>query len=183
MRAGKTVKRFTAKDGRRVILRTPKWEDLDELLELINSLVDEGAEISKNKKATREEEINWLASLITRVEKSETSFLVADVGGKVVASSDVNPRTGYESHVGSIGIVIKQGYRDVGIGTEIMRTQIDLAKKTGLKVLTLTVFASNERAIHVYKKTGFIQTGKIPRKHFKDGIYIDEVIMTNLLEG
>jgi RimJ/RimL family protein N-acetyltransferase len=182
MRAGKTVKRFTAKDGHRVVLRTPKWEDLDELLELINSLVDEGAEISKNKKATREEEINWLANLIARVEKSETSFLVADVGGKVVASSDVNPRTGYESHVGGIGIVIKQGYRDVGIGTEIMRTQIDLAKKMGLKVLTLTVFASNERAIHVYKKVGFVQTGKIPRKHLKDDIYIDEVIMTNLLE-
>jgi RimJ/RimL family protein N-acetyltransferase len=182
MRAGKTVKRFTAKDRRRVVLRTPRWEDLDELLELINSLVDEGAEISRNKKATREEEINWLASLIARVEKSETSFLVADVGGKVVASSDVNPRTGYESHVGGIGIVIKQGYRDVGIGTEIMRAQIDLAKKMGLKVLTLTVFASNERAIHVYRKVGFVQTGKIPRKYFKDGIYIDEVIMTNLLQ-
>jgi RimJ/RimL family protein N-acetyltransferase len=182
MRTGKTVKRFPAKDGREVVLRTPRWEDLDELLELINSLVDEGAEIGKNKKATREEEINWLASLIARVEKGETSFLVADVKGKIIASSDVNPRTGYESHVGGIGIVIRHGYRDVGIGTEIMRTQIDLARKMGLKVLTLTAFASNERAIHVYEKVGFVQTGRIPRKHFKDGKYIDEVIMTNLLE-
>ena len=107
---------------------------------------------------------------------------MADVGGKVVASSDVNPRTGYESHVGGIGIVIKQGYRDVGIGTEIMHTQIDLARKMGLKVLTLTAFASNKRAIHVYEKVGFVQTGRIPRKHFKDGKYVDEAIMTNLLE-
>jgi RimJ/RimL family protein N-acetyltransferase len=182
MRTGKTVKRFPAKDGREVVLRTPKWEDLDELLELINSLVDEGAEIGKNEKATREEEINWLASVIARVEKGETSFLVADVKGKIIASSDVNPRTGYESHVGGIGIVIRHGYRDVGIGTEIMRTQVDLARKMGLKVLTLTAFASNERAIHVYEKVGFVQTGRIPRKHFKDGKYIDEVIMTNLLE-
>lgn len=182
MRVGRTVKRFTAEDGSKVILRTPKWEDLDGLLELINSLVDEGAEISKNKKTTREEEINWLASLMAHVEKNETSFLVADIGGKVVGSSDVNPRTGYESHVGSAGIVIKRAYRDVGIGTEIMRTQIDLAKKMGIKVLILTVFASNVKAIHVYEKVGFVQTGRIPRKHFKDGIYIDEVIMTNLLE-
>ena len=36
---------FSVKDGRRVVLRTPKWEDLDGLLELINSLVEEKAEI------------------------------------------------------------------------------------------------------------------------------------------
>lgn len=55
MRTEKTVRCFTAKDGRQVVLRTPRWEDLDELLELINSLVSEGAEISRNKKVTRAE--------------------------------------------------------------------------------------------------------------------------------
>jgi RimJ/RimL family protein N-acetyltransferase len=181
MRPGRIMKRFTAEDGRRVVLRTPKWNDLDGLLDLINSLVDEGAEISRNKRTTREEEIDWLASLLARMEKGQTSFLVAEVGGKIVASSDVNQHTGYESHVGGIGIVVKQSYRDAGIGTEIMRTQIDLAKKMKLEVLTLTAFASNKRAIHVYEKVGFVRTGVIPRKHFKDSKYMDEVIMTSLL--
>lgn len=182
MRLDKTVKRLIVKDGRKVVLRTPKWEDLDDLLELINSLVDEGAEIVKNKKATREEEVTWLASVIARVEKGETSFVVAEVEGKVVASSDVSPRTGYESHVGTVGIVIKQGYRDLGIGTEIMQAQISFARKMGLKVLMLSAFASNKRAIHVYEKVGFVQNGRVPRKFFKDGKYVDEVIMTDLLE-
>ena len=182
MRTGKTVKSFVSKGGWKVVLRTPKWEDLDDLLELINSLVDEGAEISRNKRATREDEISWLAGLMFRVEKGETSFLVAEVEGKVVASSDVNPRTGYESHVGAVGIVIGQGYRDSGIGTEIMRTQIEQTKKMDLKVLTLSVFASNKRAIYVYEKVGFIQTGRVPRKYFKNGKYIDEVIMAHTLE-
>ena len=181
MRPGKIMKHFTTKDGLKVVLRAPKWEDLDGLLELINSLVNEGAEISRNKRTTREEEIDWLASLLARMEKGRTSFLVAEVGGKVVASSDVNPQMGYERHVGGIGIVVKQGYRDEGIGTEIMGTQIDLSKKMKLEVLTLTAFASNKRAIHVYEKVGFVRTGMIPKKHFKDGKYIDEVIMTNFL--
>jgi RimJ/RimL family protein N-acetyltransferase len=56
------------------------------------------------------------------------------------------------------------------------------AKKKGLKVLTLSAFASNKRAIHVYEKIGFAQTGLIPKKHFKEGKYIDEVIMTRVLE-
>ena len=120
--------------------------------------------------------------MIARVEKSETSFLVADVAGKVVASSDATLRTGYESHVGGMGIVVKRSYRDVGIGTLLMRTQIDLAKKRGLKILTLTVFASNEKAIYVCRKAGFVQTGKIAKKHFNYGACIDEVIMTKLTD-
>jgi RimJ/RimL family protein N-acetyltransferase len=52
----------------------------------------------------------------------------------------------------------------------------------GLKVLMLSAFASNKRAIHVYEKVGFVQNGRIPRKFFKDGKYVDEVIMTDLLE-
>lgn len=79
MRADKIIERFTTEDGRKVVLRTPKWEDLNELLELTNSLVDEGAEISRNKRITRDEEINWLASILARMEKGETSFLVAEV--------------------------------------------------------------------------------------------------------
>lgn len=182
MLVGKVVKRLILKDGRKIVLRKPKWEDLDGMLELINSLVGESAEIARSRKVTREEEIGWLSSLIVRVEIGKTSFIVAEVEGNVVASSDVNPQMGYESHVGTVGIVIKQGYRDAGLGTEILRTQIDLAKKMELRVLTLTAFASNKRAIHVYENVGFVQTGRTPRKHFKDSEYIDEIIITNTLE-
>ena len=64
----------------------------------------------------------------------------------------------------------------------MMRVLIEQAEKMGMKVLTLTAFASNKRAIHVYEKVGFVQTGLIPKKHLKEGKYIDEVIMTKLLE-
>jgi RimJ/RimL family protein N-acetyltransferase len=182
MKSGRIVRSFSAKDGRRVILRTPRWEDLDDLLGLINSLVDEKADIFRAEKTSREEEINWLSGLLARLEKDEVFFLVAEVDGKVVASSHLNRRSGYEKHVGVLGIVIKNGFREIGIGTEIMKTLIEEADKMGLEVLTLSVFASNKRAIHVYEKVDFSETGRIPRKHFRDGEYIDEVIMTKLLE-
>ena len=40
LRTGTVTRTFKAKDNREVILRTPKWEDLDDYLELVNSLVD-----------------------------------------------------------------------------------------------------------------------------------------------
>jgi RimJ/RimL family protein N-acetyltransferase len=182
MKSGKTIHSFSAKDGRKVVLRTPKWEDLDDCLELINSLVDERANINRTENVSREEEIDWLSKVLSRLEKDETFYLAAEVDGKVVAVSEINRRSGYEAHVGVIGIVILNGFRDLGIGTEMMTTLIVQARKMGLKVLTLAAFATNKRAIHVYEKVGFVQTGVIAKKHFKEGKYIDEIIMTKLLE-
>jgi len=182
MKTGKTIRSFIAKDSRKVVLRTPKWEDLDDFLELINSLVDEKAEIARTEKVSREEEIDWLSKVLSRLEKDETFYLVAEVDGKVVAVSEIGRRSGYEKHVGVIGIAIRNEFRGLGIGTEMMKTLVMQAQEMDLKVLTLTAFASNKRAISVYEKVGFVQTGRVPKKHFKEGKYIDEIIMTKLLE-
>jgi RimJ/RimL family protein N-acetyltransferase len=182
MQTGKVVGTFLAKGKRKIVLRTPRWEDLDDFLELINSLVEERADILRSDKVSREEEIDFMARVLSQLEKDEMLYLVAEVGRKVVAVSEVSRKSGYESHVGVIGIAIKKGYRDLGIGTEMMKTLEIQARRMGLKVLTLTAFATNDRAIHVYKKVGFAQTGTIPKKHFKGGRYVDELIMTKLLE-
>ena len=182
MKTGQVLKEFSVKSGHKIVLRTPRWEDLDDMLELINSIVDEGAEIGRDEKVSREGEIDWLSGLLARLERGKTFFLVAEVKGRIVASSDINRQTGFQKHVGVAGIVIRKDFRELGIGTAMIRVLIEQARKMGMKVLTLTAFASNKRAIHVYEKAGFVQTGLIPKKLLKQGKYIDEVIMTKLLE-
>jgi RimJ/RimL family protein N-acetyltransferase len=181
MKAGETVRTFCAKDGHKVTLRTLRWEDLDDMLEMINSLVEEKADIIRDTLVTREEEIEWLSRALVRQEKNETIHIVAEVNGRAVANSEITRLSGYEKHVGMIGIAIKNGFREVGIGTEMMRTLIELGKKMDLKVLELSAFANNERAIHVYEKIGFVETGKVPKKFYKEGKYIDETRMVLLL--
>lgn len=183
MKAGQVVHRFCANDRRNVVLRTPKWEDLDDLFEMINSLVVEKADIVRSEEVSRVEEIDWFARALSSLEKGEIFYLVAEVDDKVVANSEIGTRrSGHDSHVGGIGIAIRDGYRNVGIGTQMMKTLIEQARGMNLKVLTLTAFESNERAIHVYEKVGFVRTGRIPRKFLRDGKYLDEVIMTLFLE-
>jgi RimJ/RimL family protein N-acetyltransferase len=182
LEAGKILKNFTAKDGQNVVLRTPRWEDLDDLLELINSLVDEKADIYVTQKFTREAESEWLLKVLSRLEKDEQFFLVAEVDKKVVALSDFQVKGGDEEHrVGAIGIIVRNGYRDLGIGTKIMKTILEQAAFFGLRTMSVNAFATNERAIHVYKKVGFVELGLIPEKHFRQGRFIDEVIMTKLI--
>ena len=176
------MKEWSVEGVGKTVLRTPKWEDLDDLLELINSLVDEGAEVVVNEKVSRGEEIDWLSKLLARLETGETFFLVAEVNGRIISSSDINRQHGSQSHVGIVGIVIEKNFRGFGIGTAIMRVLIEQASRMGMKVLTLSVYASNKRAIHVYRKVGFVRTGLIPKKFLKQGKYVDEVIMTKVLE-
>jgi ribosomal protein S18 acetylase RimI-like enzyme len=182
MKTGETIREFVAKDGRKVILRTLKWEDLDDLLDFINSLVDERANIIRTEKVSRDEEIEWLSGVFKRLEKGEIFCVAAEVDGHLMANSEVIRGTGYSRHVGFIGIAIKKGFRGIGIGTEMMKALEEHARKIGLKVLTLSVFANNQHAINLYKKMGFVETGLVPKRFFKDGAYIDEMIMAKMLE-
>jgi L-amino acid N-acyltransferase YncA len=172
------TKVITAKDGRKIVLRSVRWEDLDDLLELINSLVEEGADIVRTEKVARNEEAEWLGGFLARIEKREIINCAAEVGGKVIANSDIGKREGSMSHVGGFGIAIKQGYRGISIGTQIIQTLIEESKKAGLRILVLDVFGSNEIAKHLYQKMGFEEAGRISKGVYKNGKYVDLIRMT-----
>ena len=173
----KVYKEFRCKDGRKVVLRTPRMSDLDDFLGFINSLVDEGADIMMTEKKSREVEADWLGKLLAEVEKGQAICVVPEVEGKVIGNSDVHRGTGKRSHTGTLGIALSQDYRDVGIGSEMMRTLIEEARKSGLEILQLSVFDSNLRARHVYEKLGFREVGRLPKAIQKGDGYVDEVVM------
>jgi len=169
---------FAAKDGRKVILRSVRWEDLDDCIEFINSLVEEGADILRDTKVTREEEADWLGKRLAQVEKGELIDVIAEVDGRMIANSEVEKRSGLMSHVGYLGIGIKAGYRGIGIGTKIMQTLKEESKNAGLKILILDAFATNKTAQALYRKMGFQDAGRIPKAVYKNGEYVDMIRMT-----
>jgi len=180
-KASQPYETFFAKDGKKVVLRSIKREDLDDCLEFINSLVEEGANILLDTEVAREEEAEWLERRLARIDNGEIIDVVAEVDGKMVANSEVEKRTGPMRHVGYLGIAIKSGYRGIGIGTKIMQTLIEESKKAGLKILVLDVFDINQTAKTLYKKMGFKEAGKIPKGIYKKGKYIDLIRMTQEL--
>ena len=166
-------KTFIAKDGRKVVIRLPRWEDLEGLMKYINSLVDEEVEIVLTKKVTREEEAEWLAKRLVSIDKGDVIHVVAEVNGEIVAGAEVGKQRHLMSHVGMLGIGVKSGFRGIGLGTAIMKTLIEESRKAGLKVLVLDVFETNNTAKELYKKMGFKEVGKIPKGVLRKGNYID----------
>ena len=178
MKSGMHLKTVRLKDGQEAVLRTPRWEDLDEDLEFIHALIDEDVDMTQREKPTREKEAEWLANRLRNMESGKNIAVVAEVDGKLVANSDVIRETGRMSHVGRFGILVAKGYRDAGLGAQIMKTLIEESKKQGLETLYLDVFATNKRAIHLYEKLRFQHVGMIPKGVKRKGRYIDFLRMT-----
>ncbi|MCW4040861.1 MAG: GNAT family N-acetyltransferase [Candidatus Bathyarchaeota archaeon] len=182
MQYGQIIHTFTAKDGQQVILRSLKWEDLNDCLKLINALIDEQADITFCNPISRDTQIEWLSNRLAAIEKGQVIQIVAEVNGHVIANSDVTIKTSQRSHVGDIGIIIKKGYRNIGIGTEMLKQLIIQAREREVKIVTLGVFETNNRAKHVYEKLGFCECGRIPGEIYKNGEYIDHITMVKILD-
>jgi len=187
MRTGRVYRHFKTSSGESATLRALKWEDLDDCVIFINDLVSEKSSepdlgIVADRKQTREEEAEWLASQITGIERGSIVSVVAEIRGRLVGNSSVT-RGSYEDtkHHGYLGIAISKKHRDRGIGLEMMRTLIHESRKAGLKTIELEVFATNPSAIHVYQRTGFKEAGRIPKKMLRNGKFIDSIVMAREL--
>lgn len=172
---------FTAKDGRTILLRNPKWEDLDGLLDFINSLVREEAPINRTNEIRRREQVEFLARRLSSIETGEIIQLVAEESGKIVGNADVTRLSGRESHVGKLGVAVRSGYRQIGIATKLIKTLIHQAEKQGIKIILLAVYENNLSALKLYRKLGFKEVGRTPKGVYWKGKYIDDVRMAKEL--
>ena len=77
--------------------------------------------------------------------------------------------------------MIAKDYRNKGIGTKLMILLADIGKKMGLRMLVLSVFATNPQAFHVYQKVGYQQVARIPQMYYRHGEYVDEIRMAKFL--
>jgi RimJ/RimL family protein N-acetyltransferase len=167
-------------DGRMAKLDWLKENDLPEVVEALNSVIREGKYLFMNNEIEdMEEERRWFERSI----EGWMRYLVARVDGKVVGGAAIHPRTDKRSHVAEYGIYIRDGYRDVGLGTILTREFVEIARKQGLEILQLSVYATNKRAFHVYKKCGYRECGKFTRDvRFLDGTYTDRILMELVLQ-
>ncbi|OUQ61021.1 GNAT family N-acetyltransferase [Flavonifractor sp. An112] len=89
-----------------------------------------------------------------------------------------NPRM---RHVGSVGLFVHADYQNMGVGSALLKTLLDLADNWLMLVrVELTVFADNERAIHLYEKLGFEKEGLKRMTTVRNGKYADEYMMARL---
>ena len=92
-----------------------------------------------------------------------------------------NPMEGFR-HVGRLGMGLLSDYRGQGLGKRLAVETIQAAREVGIERVELDVFASNERAVALYRTLGFITEGIKRRARKLDGQYDDNVFMALFVE-
>ncbi len=175
MEPGRIVRTFTSKKGRDVQLRYPTKEDFKDIWGFACALADEDTFVTLNERPGRDEEQRWLDDTLRKIEKGDLVHLEVFVNGDYAGNGRVERGTFRHTHVGGVGISLSPQYRGEGIGTELLRSLIDEARGLRLRLLTLSCFENNTRALHVYEKLGFVKSGITPGAIAYKGAYIGEV--------
>jgi RimJ/RimL family protein N-acetyltransferase len=174
-------KQFELKNGERIIIRHVEESDINGVWNNFNEVIEEGVYLpiffpvrSQYEKQSwfdvlkREKEICLIAKKINMTGSN------AVIGQVEVSNLEWDAAT----HVGSLGIIVKNKYRDQGLGFRLIDSAIKESKRLNKKQkLILSCFSNNERALYLYKKIGFKVIGRRNRQFYMDSKYFDEILM------
>lgn len=175
------MKRYALlKNGKRVLLRQPRFSDAEALMRFVNGIVKEGARIELMKPVSINEEKKYLKSVLKAIRKGKRADVLAEYEGKIVGRCDIiknPPFPNHSEHVGTMGLMVANGFRGLGLGKILMSETMKEAKKIGIKIVRLWVIEDNKVAIRLYKKMGFKIYGKIPKGYKVGRQYLDKILM------
>lgn len=130
-----------------------------------------------SKRAVKERWLDRLADPLVHT-------LVAEADDRVVGYARLKQGFGRGSHAGEISILaVDSDWQRKGIGTLLMKGLLEVADHSlGLRRLRITVHADNEIARKMYDRLGFEIEGRERKATYKNGRYVDALIMGRLRE-
>ena len=100
-----------------------------------------------------------------RTDSENSIEVIAIVNNVPVATAGIEPigKKYKVKHRAQFGIGVLKKYWGLGIGKELLKSCIELAKQAGYEQLELDVVSDNSRAISLYKHLGFVEYGRNPK--------------------
>lgn len=186
---GLVHKELTTKTGLSCAIRWPKKEDLRQLTDFINEIAKEDTYVAygPSDHETLESEAKWLDATLVSCNNGGESYVVAEIDDKIVGVAEIKRDMSGKSrthHVASFGITILAKARGIGIGNQLIATCLEHATSylDEIKIIKLTAFSENTRALELYRKFGFIEIGRIKNALFRQNKYSDQVIMVKEIQ-
>ncbi len=175
---------FQLKDGRKALIRSPKEDDVQGMLEYLYITAGETEFILRYPEECGVYTADGEKALFDRINWSENDvMLVCLVDGRIAGNCSLSrgifKKTG---HRASIGIALMKEFWGLGIGTRFLTELIRIAEKQkDLLQIELDYVEGNDRARALYEKMGFRITGVRPNAiRLKDGTLLNEYSMVRM---
>jgi len=172
--------KFTSAKGLEILVRRATEEDAEALIALGKLTLESYREFV----LTTPEEFNPSLEQEKEFIRSHNvpgGFLaVAEAGKKLIGLVHLKPAAKKKiAHTGEFAIAVAPGYIEQKIGSALMDCLVDWAKsEPGIEKVILNVMQENKRAIHIYKKMGFVVEGvNVKALKQADGTYTNNVQM------
>jgi len=168
------------KDDRQFTIRQPTEDDAQNIIDYSRMLfasTDQVLTTLEEYTITVQQEQTWISNfnddpnsvLLIAVMQQQIAGLLFFVGGPKKKNA----------HTGELGVSVHPGFQGRGIGQQLITSLIDWARENpAIEKVFLNVFATNEKAIRLYKNLGFTEEGRfIGAVKQPDGEYVDVLQM------
>lgn len=126
-----------------------------------------------------EEEAQPEASWLRWFGPGDRVVIVAEVRGRLVGMAAGGPAPSDEPSAGLYSMWVEPAARGTGVAGAIVNAVVEWAREAGFPVLGLGVTISNDRAIALYERLGFVDTGR--RFPLRPGSGLEIQVMTRTL--
>jgi len=172
---------FTLKDGRKALIRSPKEEDIQGMLDYLYQSAEETDFVLRYPEECSRYTAEGERDLFDRINRSDTeAMLVCIVEGIVAGNCQITWNNRIKTrHRASVAIALLRDYWNQGIGTRLFQELIKIAEDhENILQMELEFIEGNSRARALYEKMGFRITGVgVNAVRLKDGTLLNEYHM------
>lgn len=172
---------FTLKDGRKALLRAPKEEEAQEMIDYLRITSGETNYLLRYPEECDGLSIEAEIEFIRRSnELPNEAMIVCEVDGKIAGNCHIDWSKRIKTrHRASVAVAILKEYWGLGIGSRMFEEMIRIAEENKqILQMELDFIEGNDRARALYEKMGFRITGVLPNgTMLKDGTLLNEYTM------
>ena len=177
------TKEITLKDGREALLRSPRPEDAQAMLEYLKTTSAETEFLIRYPEECTETVEQEAAFLQKTLDSDLNMMIVCEVDGKIAGNCQITLHGRMKTkHRAGVGIALTREFWGLGIGSAMFEELVAAARKHGICQMELEVIEGNTRAMGLYEKFGFRTIAERPNAiRLKDGTMLKEILMVKTM--
>ena len=142
---------ITLPSGERILLRPLTDKDGPALIELFHNASD--ADVAYFRNDVRDDDL--VTSWAEQVDYRQVFPVIAVARERIVGNATLHIGQGFNQHLCWIRIYLNREYRRKGIGTEMIKTLIEIARRIGLQQIVAEIIGNQVQAIKAFESMGF----------------------------